>query len=327
MLSTPGPGKLARRARQRGSARVWRMLFERAANGLLVIFGAVVISFLLVNLSGNPVNAMGGDLPPVARAALARSLGYDKPFWHRLWAYLVGVLHGQFGVSYRTMQPALATALTALPNTALLVALAIGLALAVAFPLVIHSVLHPSSRIAGIIRVFLMAVQGIPDFWIALLLTLLFAVDLSLLPALGFARPDSLIMPVCAEAIPLTPIFVRMLHGEVLDVMSHDFILAQQAKGLSNLRVILRHVVPNAAGPFVTLVAYQAGALLGGTLLVEVIFDWPGLGNALYEAANTRDLAVIECIVVVIAVGYVLLNLVADVFVVLSDPRIRRARA
>lgn len=313
--------------RWRGRSRVPNILLERAANGFLVIIGAILISFILINLSGNPADAIGGDLGPAQRAEIARTLGYDQPLFHRLISYVIGALHGNFGISYRTMQPALNTALSALPNTLVLVVLAIGLALAFAGPIVILTILHPDSRLARVTRVVLMALQGVPDFWFALLLTLIFALDLGLLPALGFSSADSLIMPVTALALPILPIFVRMLQGEMLDAMAHDFVLAQQAKGLSSIRIVLRHVLPNAAGPFITLVAYQAGVLVGGTLLIEVVFDWPGLGNTLYAAASTRDLAVIECIVVVIAASYVVLNLCADVLVVMLDPRIRRTRA
>jgi peptide/nickel transport system permease protein len=238
---------------------------------------------------------------------------------------MVGAAHGDFGVSIRTGEPAAAAVLTALPNTAVLVASAIALALVVAVPVSILSVLRRESRLDRNTRTALLLLGSLPDFWVGLVLVLVVSVQLGLLPSVGFTGLDSLIVPACSLALPLVPTLVRVLRGALLDVGEREFVTGLRGKGFSEAYVVVHHGLKNAMVPFITLVALQIGSLLGGTLIVEVVFGWPGIGTLLADAVGIRDITLVQATVVIVAVAYVLLNLAADVLVAVIDPRVRIA--
>ncbi|HZV74264.1 MAG TPA: ABC transporter permease [Conexibacter sp.] len=301
-----------------------RYLGWRIVQGIFVVLGAVVVSFLITNLAGNPSDVIGGGLlTPAQRAQIGHQLGYDRPVLVRLGDYVTGVLHGDFGSSWRTGQSALGLVLKALPNTLILIACAMTLALLLAVPIALYSVLRRETRVDRSARATMMLVAALPDFWIALLLVLLLSVNLGALPSIGFDSPRSLIMPALAIGLPLIPTSVRLLRAALLDVVSQDFITTLRAKGLGEGTIVTRYALKHAAGPFVTLLAMQVGWLLGGTIIVEVIFAWPGMGSLLQDAVTNHDIAVIQAAVVIVATGYVLLNLAGDVLIALMDPRIR----
>jgi peptide/nickel transport system permease protein len=301
-----------------------RHLSWRVLQGTIVVVGAIVLSFLITSVAGNPSDVVGGNLmTPEQRAHLAHELGYDRPVLVRLGEYMGGVLHGDFGESWRTGQSALGLVMKALPNTLLLIACAMTLALLVAVPFALFSVLHRDSRVDRSLRGTMMFMSALPDFWIALILILLLSVNMGALPSIGFDSPQSLIMPTLAIALPLVPTSVRLLRAALLDVVSQDFVTTLRAKGFGERRIVVRYGLVHAAPPFVTLLAMQLGWLLGGTIIIEVIFAWPGMGSLLQDAVANRDIAVIQAAVVVIATGYVPLNLASDVVIALMDPRIR----
>jgi peptide/nickel transport system permease protein len=304
--------------------RYGRYIGWRLAQGLLVVAGAVVVSFLITNLSGNPGQVIGGSfLSPQQRQQIIDQLGYNRPVLQRLGSYLAGAAHGDFGTSYQTGEPALRVVLTALPNTVLLIGCAIALAVVVAVPVAMLSVLRRGSAGDRSSRVVMMLAGALPDFWIAIILVRLLSVNLSWLPAIGFTSPQSLIMPTLALALPLIPAFVRLLRGALLDVVGQDFVTVLRSKGFRDRFIVAHQALRNAMVPFVTLLAMQIGWLLGGTIIVEVIFAWPGIGSVINNAVQARDVAVIQAAVVVVACGYVLLNLAADVVVTVIDPRVR----
>jgi peptide/nickel transport system permease protein len=301
-----------------------RYLAWRVAQGAIVVLGAIIISFLITNVAGNPSDIIGGSLlTPAQRSQLSHQLGYDRPVLVRLGEYLVGVLHGDFGESWRTGQSALALVMGALPDTLILIATAMTLALVIAVPFSLYSVLHREERLDRVVRGGLMLAAALPDYWIAVLLILLFSVGIGALPSVGFDSWQSLIMPSVAIAVPIVPTCVRLLRTALLDVMTQDFITMLRTKGFSERRIVTRYALKHAAPPFVTLLAMQLGWLLGGTIIIEVIFAWPGLGSLLQEAVTDRDITVIQAAVVVVAIGYVLLNLASDALVAFMDPRIR----
>jgi len=301
-----------------------RYVASRLAQGLVVVLGAIAISFLLVNLTGNPADVLGGGfLPPEARAELARNFGYDEPLPARLADYFAGALRADFGVSIRTGEPAAGLVLDALPNTVILVACAMALALAVAVPVSLLSVLRRGRGVDRHVRTTLLLAGSLPDFWVALVLVLVLSVQLGLLPSVGFTGVDSLVIPACALALPLVPALVRLLRGALLDVTEQDFVAALRGRGFGEGYILVRHGLRNAMVPFITLVAFQVGSLIGGTFIVEVVFGWPGIGTLLAGAVAIRDVALVQATVVIVAVAYVLLNLAADLLVAVIDPRVR----
>ena len=174
-------------------------------------------------------------------------------------------------------------------------------------------------------RPLVLVLQGIPDFWIALLLVLVLAVHLHVLPSLGFNGPLTLIMPCAALTTPMLASFTRLLRANLLDFTNSETAFALRARGLTRREIVLGHALRNAMATFVSFVALQTGWLIGGTVIVETIFAWPGIGSLLISAVLARDLTVVQAVVVVIAATFTVLNLVADLVVVSLDPRIGRS--
>jgi ABC-type dipeptide/oligopeptide/nickel transport system permease component len=323
-MSTWADGGGATAGARAPGAVLARYIGWRLAQGVLVVLGATVLSFLITNLSGNPGQVIGGSfLSSQQRQQIIDQLGYNRPMLPRLGSYLAGAVHGDFGTSYQTGEPALHIVVAALPNTILLIACAIAVAVLAAVPIAMTSVLHRASRADRTARVALMLAGALPDFWIAIILVLLLSVRLPWLPAIGFTSAKSLVIPVLALAIPLVPALVRLLRGAMLDVMGQEFVTVLRAKGLTDRFIVTHQAFKNALAPFVTLLAMQIGWLLGGTIIIEVIFAWPGIGSVINDAVQSRDVAVVQAAVVVVACGYVVLNLAADICVSLIDPRIR----
>ncbi len=298
----------------------------RLGAGVLVLFGAVTVSFLLVHATGNPATVLaGGSLPAAQVHALTVQLGYNRPLLSQYGSYILGVLQGHFGVSYRYDTPAINSVMTALPNTLALIGISLSAALLLSMAIAVSSVLSRKGWADRVWRPLVVVLQGIPDFWIALILVLVLSVHLHLLPSLGFAGPKTLIMPCVALTIPMLASFTRLLRASLLDFTNSDVAFALRARGLTRREIVLGHSFRNAMATFVSFVALQAGWLIGGTVIVETIFAWPGIGTLLISAVLARDLTVIQAVVVVIAVAFTLLNLVADMVVLWLDPRIGRA--
>ena len=286
----------------------------------------MTVSFLLVHATGNPATVLaGGSLPAAQVHALSAQLGYNRPLLAQYGSYIFGVLHGNFGVSYRYDTPAINSVMTALPNTLALIGISLTAALLLSTVIAVSSVLSRKGWADRVWRPLVVVLQGVPDFWIALILVLVLSVHLHLLPSLGFAGPKTLIMPCVALTIPMLASFTRLLRANLLDFTNSDVAFALRARGLTRREIVLGHSFRNAMATFVSFVALQAGWLIGGTVIVETIFAWPGIGTLLISAVQARDLTVIQAIVVVIAVAFIILNLSADLVVLWLDPRIGRA--
>jgi peptide/nickel transport system permease protein len=314
-----------------GSSRwpgVTRYVMSRLGQGLLVLFGALTGSFILIHLSGNPATVLaGGQLPPAQVRALSHQLGYDRSLISQYLSFLGNAAHGDFGNSFRYNTSALGTVLTALPYTLLLIFVSITAAVAISVVVATTSVLRQGGWSDRLWRPAMSVLQGIPDFWIALVLVLLVSVKLHWLPSLGYTGYTSLILPCTALTLPMLASFTRLLRAGLLDFVDSGVALALQTRGLTRREIVVHHGMRNAMVVFVSYVALQAGWLVGGTLIVETIFAWPGIGTMLLGAVQARDLSVIQATVVVIAVVFTLVNLLADLVVLWLDPRIGRERA
>lgn len=305
-----------------------RYVSRRLLQGLGVVIVAATVGFLLTNAIGDPSDTLkGGATDPRAIEEFQRSLGYDKPLLGRYVSYMVGLAHGDFGTSYRFGQSAMSIVLDALPYTLMLVGGAVLLALTASVPLAVLSVVRRGSRLDRAMQRVLMVLQGVPEFWLGLALALLFGGVWHALPTIGYEGLRSLLLPACALGVPLVPTFVRLLRGQLLDTMQMDFVDALRAKGLDERTIVVRHGLRNVVAPFVTLLALQFGWLIGGSVLIESVFAWPGIGSAALSAVTARDLQVLQALILLIAVCFVLLNLLADLFVLWRDPRIRLERA
>lgn len=299
----------------------------RLGQGVLVLFGALTASFILIHLTGNPATVLaGGQLPPAQVRALSHQLGYDRPLLTQYLSYLGHAVHGDFGTSFRYGTSAISAVMTALPNTLILIGISLAAAVTISVAVGSAGVMRQGGWSDRLWRPLMSALQGIPDFWIALVLVLVLSVRLHWLPSLGYTSFSSLIMPCTALTLPMLASFTRLLRGSLLDFTGSDVALALQARGLTRREIVMHHGMRNAMVVFVSYVALQAGWLVGGTLIVETIFGWPGIGTMLLGAVQSRDLAVVQATVVVIAVAFTLLNLIADLAVIWLDPRIGRER-
>jgi peptide/nickel transport system permease protein len=301
-----------------------RYIAIRIGQGLLVLLGAVTISFVLVNIAGDPISSLGVYfISPQAKQKLIHLHGYDKPMVERFLAYLTSVLRGDFGTSFRQPVGALTLVMRALPSTIYLVLGAVFVTVAVSVPAALYAVLRRGSFVDRATRSTLMLAQGLPAFWLGVILVLIFSVQLRWLPSFGDNGLTSYILPIAALSIPLFSTVVRLLRSQLLDIMGMEFVTALRAKGLSERDIVLRHALHNAMPPLVTFMALQIGWLFGGTIIVEAVFAWPGIGTLAIIATQNADMTVIQALVVVVAAVYVLLNLIADVLVLAIDPRLR----
>jgi peptide/nickel transport system permease protein len=275
-------------------------------------------------MTGDPAAVIAaGQLSSDQVAILSHQLGYDRPLLVQYATYVGGLFVGDFGLSIRYQTSALGIVIEALPNTLLLVACSIGVTIAIAIPTSIYSVLHRDSLFDRALRRALIMLQGIPEYWAAMMLVLVFAVGLRWLPSIGFKDPRALILPTVALAAPMISSFVRLVRATLLDVMGSDFVLAVRSKGISDREIVVRHGLRNVLPAFLTLLVLYIGWLIGGTLIIETIFVWPGVGTVLTNAVKVRDLPVIQAVVIVIAIAVVLLNLIVDLLILAIDPRVR----
>lgn len=298
---------------------------RRLGQGLVVLSGAIVIGFALVNVVGTPADVIGGlFMTDEQRATLNAQLGYDEPIAQRLINYLGGVLAGDFGFSYRTNGSAMQLVIHGLPYTLVLVLSALVLAGVAALPLAVFSVRKRDSRRDRFIRCSIGVLQGMPEFWLGLMLITAFSVHITILPSFGFQDASSLVLPAASLALPVIPTLFRLFRGQLLDVLGSDFVDAMRARGLSERVIVYRHGLRNTFGPAATLVALQLGYLIAGSIIVETVFSWPGIGNLVVSSVIARDFAVVQSVIIVVAAFYIVLNLIADLVVLLADPRVRK---
>lgn len=306
------------------SFRMIRYVAGRAGQGILVVLGAVAVSFALVNVVGDPVSVLGGYLiTPEEKQRLIHHYGYDRSLPVQFLDYLGGLSHGDFGDSFRQPQGALAIVLHALPATIGLVIGSIVLTILIAVPVALYSVLRRGTLADRSMRLSLIIIQGLPSFWLGVILVLIFSVQLQWLPSVGNQGITSYILPLAALSLPLISTVVRLLRAQLLDIMGMEFVTALRAKGLPETEIVFRHALRNAMPSLVTFLALQIGWLFGGTVIVEAVFGWPGIGTLLITASGNQDLTVIQALVVVTAIVYVGMNLLADLTVLALDPRVR----
>jgi peptide/nickel transport system permease protein len=298
------------------------------------LLGISIVVFLLIRvLPGDPLATLLGSqgTTPETRAALARTLGLDQPMPVQYVQWLGKLLTGDLGYSY-VRQHAVAELIgAALARTAVLAGAAGVVGLIAGIGLGTAAAMQPGRLVDRLISTLAIAGMSVPQFWLAIVLIIIFSAGLRWLPASGMAElsgglPDflaHLAMPALATATVTLGLTARTTRASLIETYGEDFVLLLRAKGLSGVQ-ILRHVAKNAAPAILTMAGLQIAYLLGGTVLVETIFAWPGLGNLIYLAILSRDLQVIQSSLLVIAVTFVLLNLLVDVLQILVNPRLRR---
>jgi peptide/nickel transport system permease protein len=300
-------------------------LAARVGSALVVVLGVCTLVFLLLHLvPGDPVDAMLGESAQAAdRAALRTALGLDQPLIEQYGRYLAALARLDLGRSFQDQRPVTAILAERLPATLILAAAALLLAVVLAIPLGVLAARHRGKPIDGAAMGFSLLGIAMPNFWLGPLLILVFSLWLGWTPVSGNEGPASLVLPAVTLGTALAAILARMVRASVLEVLSEDYIRTARAKGLSEAAVLRRHALRNAWLPVLTLVGLQLGGLLGGAVITETVFAWPGIGSLLVEAIQGRDYPVVQGCVLLISVLYVLINTLTDLAYARIDPRIR----
>ncbi|MDQ0143914.1 ABC transporter permease [Cupriavidus necator] len=299
---------------------------KRLLHGLISILGASVIIFLISRLSGDPLALLlPADAPPQVIEQTRQHLGLDQPLVAQYLVFLRHAVTGDFGNSYRWQEPALGLILERLPATVELALAALAFSIAMAVPFGVLSAVWRGSWFDRFAKVFAMAGQAMPNFWVGLLLILFFAVQLNWLPAFGRESWSSLVLPAIALGWYPVAAQTRVVRSAMLDVLDSDYIRMGRAMGVPERVLIWKYALRNAAIPLVTILGVYFAAMLGGAFVVEVIFAWPGVGRTVVEAVFARDFPVVQAGVMLTSVLFVLSNLLVDLSYGLIDPRIRHA--
>jgi peptide/nickel transport system permease protein len=298
----------------------------RKVGGALVTFVlALTFAFLLSRLSGDPtVNILGPFAQPEQFDELRARLGLDEPLPVQFLDYLTSALTADFGASLQYGQENTSLILERLPNTLILLAVAMTLAIAIGVPLGVLAAVKEGSAWDWLASTTALVGQSVPVFWLGLMLILIFAVNLGLLPAGQDGGPDHVVLPAVTLALfPLAQI-ARLTRATMAEVLREPYIDAARARGLAARRIIGLHALRNASLPVVTIAALQAGMLLSGAVAVEYIYNYSGFGLLAIQAVEFRDFTLVQAVVVFGVLAFVLLNLLVDVLYAVIDPRIRR---
>ncbi|MBX6741257.1 MAG: ABC transporter permease [Acetobacteraceae bacterium] len=302
-------------------------LLRRLGHGLVSILGASLVIFIISRLSGDPTALLlPPDAPPDVIAATRTELGLDRPLWMQYLIFLANAVTGDFGQSYRWQMPALDLVLERLPATIELACAGLLFSVALAVPLGVLSAVHRGGWIDRAGRVLAMLGQAMPNFWVGLLLILVFSIQLGWLPAFGRGGIANLIMPAIALGWYPVAAQTRIVRSAMLDVLESDHIRLSRALGTPERLIVWKYAFRNAAVPLLTMLGVYFAAMLGGAFIVEVIFAWPGIGRTVVEAVFSRDFPVVQAGVLLSSVLFVLSTLLVDLSYGLVDPRIRHER-
>ena len=301
-----------------------RYFAKRTVHSVFILIGVSLVTFLLVHMTGDPVTLfLPLDASPEAVTAMRTALGFDRPLHQQYASFLQGAVSGDFGTSLRHREGALDLVLGRLPATMQLTFVAMGVAVVVAVPLGVVAATHKDSAASLAASLLGLLGQSMPTFWLGIMMILLFSVSLRWLPASGRGSLIHLIMPALAIGTYSMAMVMRLMRSTMIEVLSLDFVRTARAKGLSEQVVVYKHGLRNALIPVVTVVGLQFGTLLGGAVITETVFAWPGLGRFLIQGLNNRDMPVVQAAVFVMALMIVSVNLLTDMVYSYLDPTVR----
>jgi peptide/nickel transport system permease protein len=300
-------------------------MIRRLISFCTVVFGVLSLTFLLIHLvPGDPVEVMLGESASLAdRDVLRAELGLNQSVASQFGLYLSRLAHADFGVSIHSKTPIIDLIKTRYPATLKLALLALLIGVGVGVPLGIYAALKAGHWQDLLVTIVSVRLSAMPAFWLGPMLMLIFAVWLGCLPVSGMDSPSSIILPALTLGFGLSAILTRMTRTSLLEVLNEDFIRTARAKGLTERQVILRHALRAALLPIITIVGLQMGSLLAGTVITETIFSWDGIGRLLVESIEKRDYPVTQACVLLVALSYVVVNVLTDLLYRLVDPRIR----
>lgn len=300
-------------------------LISRLLSALVVIFGVVLIVFFLIHMvPGDPVEVMLGDTANIVdRQQLRHSLGLDLPIFQQFTNYFSSLLQFDLGTSLHSKREISELILPRIFPTLLLTFFSLLVAIIIAFPLGIFAAIYKDKGIDSVAMGVSLLGVSIPNFLMGPLLILFFSIFLGWLPVSGIETYDSIILPALTLGTALAAILSRMVRASLLEVLGEDYIRTAKAKGLRGVVIITKHALRNALLPVITIIGLQLGALLGGAVITEMIFSWPGLGQLTIESIQKRDYPVVQACILLITSTYVLVNTATDLLYAVLDPRIR----
>ncbi|MDG4889760.1 ABC transporter permease [Mesorhizobium sp. WSM4887] len=323
---------------------MWAYIVRRLMQSAIVIIGVTVITFAALQIGGDPTYLYVSEHASAEEITRARHLlGFDRPYHEQYLSFVGNLVQGDFGTSLKMRRPALDVVMEALPATIELSTVALLLAVAVAVPFGVFAALYRGTSIDGTIMMMGMLGQSVPSFWMAIMMILILGLQWHWFPISGYVP---IILPVLkgnfAEALSTLPSALyhlampaiavgfyslsrnaRLVRSSMLEVLSQDYVRTARAKGISEYDVVVHHALRNAWLPVVTMIGLEFGFLLGGVVVVEMVFSWPGIGRLVFNAINQRDIPVVQASVVVLALTFVVLNLIVDLIYARIDPRVR----
>jgi ABC-type dipeptide/oligopeptide/nickel transport system permease component len=301
-----------------------RYLARQVVQLLIVVLGISILAFGILHVLGDPVLLL---LPQNAGKEeferYRHLLGLDRPLYVQYWKFLSRAVLGDFGKSWYADTPAFKLVLERMPPTIYLTLCGLGVALLMALPLGTLAALRRHSWVDNLCTAVAVAGQAAPLFWLGIMMIIVFSVRLRWLPASGYDSWQNFIMPSFCLGAALAPITMRLVRSGVIEVMNMEFIKTARAKGLAESRVVAKHAFRNALIPVVTVLGLQFGQLLGGAIITETVFAWPGVATLTVESIRNQDFPVVQCAVVLLALLIVTVNLIVDIIVGFIDPRIR----
>lgn len=321
-----------------------KYILRRLLQSILVLLGVSILAYVVLFLSGDPTYLYVNELASDAEIQMVRErMGFDQPIYIQYWRFLEKALRGDFGISLKYGQPALEVVLQRLPATLELTFIAMFIAVVFAIPLGVIAAKNRNSFFDGGTMLLAMVGQSMPEFWLGLMLILIFGVQLKWLPISGripileplFAGDIEtlkatfgdacrhLVLPGIACGFWSLARNARLIRSNMLEVLGMDYVTTARAKGVKEHRVIMKHAFRNALIPVVTIVGLEFGGLLSGTIVVENIFAWPGVGRLVVFAINQKDFNVVQASVIMMALLFIILNLLVDILYTYLDPRIR----
>ena len=299
-------------------------LVSRLFQTVFVVLSVAVLVFVLIRLSGDPAALyLPEDASDKEIAAFRQEMGWDRPIPVQLVEFLQQLSRGDFGMSLRHREPAMKLVIERLPATLELTAVSILFALLLAIPAGVLSAVWRNSPFDGLARLVALIGLSIPNFWLGIMLILLFSVVFNLLPSFGRGGLEHLVLPSIALGFSAAGTIMRLIRSSVLEILSLDYVRTARAKGLAGYTVTVKHVLRNSAIPALTLIGLQLGYFLSGSVVTETVFAYPGVGRLAIQAIANRDFAVVQAFVIVAALLFALANLIVDILYGVLDPRIR----
>ncbi len=301
-------------------------IVKRLFHSIFVLIGISLVVFIILHLTGDPAALlMPLDATPEQVAQFRKEMGFTDPLVVQYWRFFKGTLHGDFGQSFRHSQPALDLVMERMPATIQLTFAAMVIALVIAIPVGIISAIRRNTLLDHIGMTGALLGQSTPVFWLGVMLILIFSVTLQWFPSSGRGEIQHLVLPAVTLGMFTMARTARMMRSSMLEVMGQEYMKTTMAKGLSPGTVILKHAMKNALIPVVTIVGMELGTLLGGAVITETIFAWPGVGRLAVQAIYNRDYPVVQAAVFLLASIFVLVNLAVDILYTYLDPRVKLA--